>query len=290
MTYPGGKGGDGVYQRIINQMPPHSLYVEPFLGGGAVMRVKRPAAASIGWDRDINVIAQWVGHEVPGLTVDRKDAIKTLEANEVYGPHWDSKALIYCDPPYLISTRRQHRPIYRYELTEADHKRLLQLINSLSCMVMISGYWSDLYARELADWRAISFQAVTRGGRVATEWLWMNFPEPSELHDYRYLGQDFRERERIKRKVNRWKAKLERMPILERRAVAAALAEIGDSGREKEKGSEELAPLKASTRSITHLAEIGDARSARPGGIAKDNEAAASPEAASAPAGPQRRK
>ena len=44
-----------------------------------------------------------------------------------------------------------------------------------------------------------------------------------------YLGEDFRERERIKRKVNRWKAKLEKMPILERRAVSAALAEISDA-------------------------------------------------------------
>lgn len=32
-TYPGGKSGAGVYQTIINQMPPHQLYVEPFAGG-----------------------------------------------------------------------------------------------------------------------------------------------------------------------------------------------------------------------------------------------------------------
>jgi hypothetical protein len=34
MTYPGGKGGAGVYQMIINQIPPHRVYIEPFLGGG----------------------------------------------------------------------------------------------------------------------------------------------------------------------------------------------------------------------------------------------------------------
>ena len=43
MTYPGGKAGAGVWQRIINQMPPHRLYVEPFVGAGAVLRAKRPA-------------------------------------------------------------------------------------------------------------------------------------------------------------------------------------------------------------------------------------------------------
>ena len=32
-----------------------------------------------------------------------------------------------------------------------------------------------------------------------TEYLWCNYPAPMALHDYRYLGKDFRERERIKR-------------------------------------------------------------------------------------------
>ena len=41
MPYPGGKGGAGVYQTIINGMPRHEVYVEPFLGGGAVMAAKR---------------------------------------------------------------------------------------------------------------------------------------------------------------------------------------------------------------------------------------------------------
>lgn len=42
MSYPGGKGGAGVVQRIINLMPPHRVYLEPFLGGAAVMRARAP--------------------------------------------------------------------------------------------------------------------------------------------------------------------------------------------------------------------------------------------------------
>ena len=57
--YPGGKAGSGVAQRIINRMPPHQVYIEPFLGGGAVLRYKRPAALNIGIDRDPEVIARW---------------------------------------------------------------------------------------------------------------------------------------------------------------------------------------------------------------------------------------
>jgi site-specific DNA-adenine methylase len=34
MRYPGGKGGAGVYQTIINNIPPHDTYIETHLGGG----------------------------------------------------------------------------------------------------------------------------------------------------------------------------------------------------------------------------------------------------------------
>ena len=33
-SYPGGKGSSGTYQNIINQIPEHDVYIEPFLGAG----------------------------------------------------------------------------------------------------------------------------------------------------------------------------------------------------------------------------------------------------------------
>ncbi len=224
--YPGGKAQPGIYQRIINQMPPHRVYIEAFLGGGAVMRSKRPAAINFGIDLDSAAIAGF-GDMIAGeLQLIEGDGIGFLESYA-----WRGDELVYCDPPYLFSTRREHRPIYRCEMENKDHARFLAVAKRIAAPVIISGYWSEMYARELAGWRTISFQAVTRGGSLATEWLWMNYPEPAELHDYRYLGESFRERERIKRKINRWVARLERMPILERRALSAALAKVGDVAR-----------------------------------------------------------
>lgn len=49
--YPGSKGQAGVWQRIIGQMPPHSIYVEPFFGSGQIFWHKRRAASSILIDR-----------------------------------------------------------------------------------------------------------------------------------------------------------------------------------------------------------------------------------------------
>lgn len=223
-SYPGGKQGSGVFQKIINQMPPHRVYVEGFLGGGAIMRMKRPALASIGIDADdaaISAARVW-GVNVPNLTLIRGDAIAWLSANHTLG----GDVLVYLDPPYLMSVRSSQRPIYRCEISEADHVRLLQVIKGLACMVVISGYWSELYERELKGWRVETFQTTNRGGGLATEYLWMNFQAPLELHDYRYLGRNFRERERIKRKKQRWVKRLAGMGSLERYALMEVIGEL----------------------------------------------------------------
>ena len=57
MRYPGGKGK--CFQRLINLMPEHATYIETHLGGGAVMRHKRPAQRNIGIDVDAQVIDAW---------------------------------------------------------------------------------------------------------------------------------------------------------------------------------------------------------------------------------------
>jgi DNA adenine methylase len=135
--------------------------------------------------------------------------------------------LVYCDPPYLHSTRRDPG-LYRYEMTDHQHEALLAVLLRLPCLVCISGYWSALYADTLSTWRVCSFQAQTRRG-VVTEYLWCNYPAPTALHDYRYLGKNFRERERIKRMTARWVNRLQAMPILQRQALQAALAQV-DNG------------------------------------------------------------
>ncbi len=239
-SYPGGKNGSGVYQTIINLMPPHDTYIEPFLGAGAVMRMKRPATRNIGIDRDPaalehfrsciaenddekgaadhNAIFDDAGSIADPIVIDG-DAFEFLTSYAYTG-----RELVYCDPPYLHGTRSR-KDLYAHELTDDDHARLLGILKSLPCMVMASGYWSQMYADALKEWSLTSFQTMTRGGTMATEWLWFNYPDPIALHDYRYLGENFRERERIKRKQQRWVNRLQTMPILERRALQAAMGE-----------------------------------------------------------------
>ena len=217
MNYPGGKGLQ--YQRIINLMPPHEVYIETHLGGGAIIRHKRPAKSNIGIEIDPEVIRKW--SMMTGINVEliHADAINYLRSYEFTG-----KELVYCDPPYLPETRKKYYPLYKYEYSTKDHIKLLEVIKPLPCMVMISGYESSLYREYLKEWNSHDFQATTHHG-MATEWLWMNYPPPVELHDYRYLGDTFRERERIKRKSARWVERLKRMPALERKALLSTINE-----------------------------------------------------------------
>jgi hypothetical protein len=179
--------------------------------------------ASIGIDIDPDGVNAFPAGTVPNLTLLCTDAIDWLAAHN----DTPDDTLIYLDPPYLMETRSWQRPLYRFELaTPEDHELLLDVITSLHCMVMISGYYSELYAQRLAGWRTVQFLAVTRSGAVATEWVWLNFPPPLELHDYRYLGRDFRERERIRRKQARWRNRLDKMPDLERYAMLSTIAEL----------------------------------------------------------------
>ncbi len=212
MSYPGGKGASGVYQRLINQIPPHRVYIETHLGSGAIMRRKRPAQINLGLDVDSEVVTSWKGH--PYARVKQCDAGAFLADYSFAGDEF-----VYVDPPYLRSTRRSGRSIYAFEYTQEQHESLLDALVKLPCCVMVSGYWSQLYAARLEKWRTMTYAVRTRSGATAQEWVWMNYAEPETLHDYRYLGEDYRERERIRRRVNRWKKRLESLSPLERQAV-----------------------------------------------------------------------
>lgn len=223
MQYNGGKGN--CYHHIINQLPPHDLYIEPFLGGGAVLLNKKPARRTIGVEIDPKTLTLWKGDEVPSLELVNMCGINFLRAFR-YAYPFTGRELVYLDPPYVRSARDSKDKMYSFEFTDEQHQELLEVIKTLPSMVAISGYQSELYSHALADWRSISFQSIKRNGKMGTEILWMNYPEPFELHDYSCLGDGFRQREQITRQQRRWRAKLEGMPQQRRYALLSVLEEL----------------------------------------------------------------
>lgn len=203
-------------------MPPHEVYIEPFLGTGVILRAKRPAKVTIGIERDIPTFTAFklrFPEIAKTARIQYGDGITFLATYDFTG-----RELVYCDPPYLLSTRGGRR-YYDHELSEDDHFDLLTAVRRLPCPVILSGYWPPLYAEQLKGWRTRTFHTVDRAGNVKSEWLWMNFPEPFALHDPRFLGANFRERERINRKKKRWVNRLMKMAALERFAIFEAISE-----------------------------------------------------------------
>ncbi len=220
MNFPGGKGG--TYQKYINLMPPHEVYIESHLGGGAIMRYKKRSQRNIGVEIDPEIIEIWNSRNQTDFELIYGDAISFLKSYLFTG-----KELVYCDPPYLRETRKKYYPLYKYEYTLSQHIELLEIIKSLPCMVMISGYESQLYKDSLKRWETHCFQAKTHHG-MATEWIWMNYSKPVQLHDYQYLGDNFREREKIKLKLKRWTSRFKSMPAIERQALLSSLQTVNE--------------------------------------------------------------
>jgi DNA adenine methylase len=84
--------------------------------------------------------------------------------------------------------------------------------------ILISGYTGSLYEGLFSGWRREDFTVMTRGGR-ARESVWCNFPPPAMLHDARFVGKNFTDRQRVQRKARRWASRLMAMPPGERSAV-----------------------------------------------------------------------
>lgn len=216
--YPGSKEVNGTIQTIINLIPPHKKYYELFLGKGTVLLYKKRAAYTVGIDINPRIIKLWRSSPPFFMIIKCSDAlhhILSLQAD-------DTDTFIYCDPPYPKSSRRSQTDIYDYEMTDEQHQQFLAVALKVKCNCMISSYPNILYSEMLQNWYKIEFKSMTRGG-LATEILYMNYPPPTKLHDYRYLGKDCWDRQRIKRKIKRKVKTLLKLPVLEQRAIMQAL-------------------------------------------------------------------
>ena len=173
------------------------------------MRNKKPAAKNVGLDLDPKVIELWRNDHSDICQLYEVDALSFLKGYDFQG-----NELVYADPPYLPETRQREK-VYRCEYTYEDHTRLLKLLVTLPCMVMISGYSNDLYDLELLGWRKISFSAMSHSG-VRVECVWMNFEPQMRLHDSRFMGDTYRDRQTIQRRQARLRSRIDSMDPVER--------------------------------------------------------------------------
>ena len=212
-SYFGSKATSGLCQSIISLMPPHDTYIETHLGGGAIMKRKPAALRNIGIDIDPKVLSSFEC-DYPVELVNGC-AHQFLREYDYHG-----NELVYCDPPYLLSTRTSNRR-YRFDYEESDHRELLKILKRLPCNVILSGYPSSLYEELLPQWGTLELQVMNQAG-VRTEKLWFNFV-PDRVFWAGYAGRNFTHRQAIKRKAANWAKRYQAMPRAERLAVLAAM-------------------------------------------------------------------
>jgi DNA adenine methylase len=118
----------------------------------------------------------------------RRVVIENRPAADLIGLYDAPDVVMYCDPPYLDSTRTGLRSAkagdYSFDTsTEPDHRELAEVLHGCTASVLLSGYASPLYDELYGDWdRAeISVQRPTanRRGHTAAagvEVVWSNRP------------------------------------------------------------------------------------------------------------------
>ena len=258
LNYPGAKWG--MAEEIVNLMPRHRSYLEPFFGSGAVLFNKPPSAIETVNDLDGDIvnffrvlreqtdelirvisltpysrdvfddahenrgtdpfdrayrfaIRSRMGHgfktyQKTGFKIDvyarersycvnawnrmptqLAEAAARLKGVQIENrPALDlirkfnhDNVLIYADPPYLLNTRGGKQ--YRCEMTEQDHVDLLAALRDHKGSVILSGYPSELYDRELRGWQRIQKKSYNQNSDPRTEVLWCNFEAVPSLLD-----------------------------------------------------------------------------------------------------------
>lgn len=106
-------------------------------------------------------------------TIRLKNAIiENDEAINIIKKYNNKDVFIYCDPPYILSSRKNH--LYNYEMTDNQHMELLKTLKDHKGKILISGYDNELYNEILEDWNKEVITASSECGK-RIECLWMNY-------------------------------------------------------------------------------------------------------------------
>lgn len=131
----------------------------------------------------------YLWHGIPDAVMDAASRLRGSATNAVQIEHTDALHLIerhndpgvlmYLDPPYLHGTRKGGR-LYRHEMDDAGHRKLLELLQTSRASIVLSGYESDLYDRALVGWHKYVICARTTSAEMTQEVIWCNYEAPEQ--------------------------------------------------------------------------------------------------------------
>ncbi len=142
----------------------------------------------VGWKNDVQgrekayALSNW--YRLPAWILDaaerlRKVQIENRPALEVIKRHRYPNVLIYADPPYVLGTRTGKQ--YKCEMTDSDHREMLQALLEHPGPVIISGYENAMYNEILQGWHKENINAQAEHGKSRVETIWVNYSLAQQL-------------------------------------------------------------------------------------------------------------
>lgn len=112
-----------------------------------------------------------VGQRFEGVLVENRDAVQCML------DHDTTSTLHFVDPPYVHDTSVISSRYYRHEMDNNAHLNLLDTVNKLEGMVVLSGYNTDMYNDILTGWQKQEKQSSAAGRKGSVkrlECLWLS--------------------------------------------------------------------------------------------------------------------
>ncbi len=215
MPYIGNKNIDGVKQKITSLIPKHSVYIEGFAGAAGIARNIFTSAEKIILIEKSKNQCNILKKEFPAAEVINDCMIQWMKNFKyIINPN----AVIFLDPPYLFETRYNNIIYYDNELQYSDHVQLLMTLLQLPCYVIIIHPVHSLYDKMLFSWNYKDV-SIRYHNKTSKERIYYNFSNDIDRNDYTGQGKNNIDRQRIKRKVDRFISKIKNLPEIERKVL-----------------------------------------------------------------------
>ena len=215
-NYTGQKKINGVYQAIINEIPICSDFYEVFCGSAQLSKILLSICPEINFhinDIDPAIIDRYGFTSAKCTNQHFLDFLLSIDIKDY------NSSVFFLDPPYHHSTRVGNEKIYKFEMSDQDHIALFSYISSLPLKFILIHPKNCIYDNLLTlGWRYKEIK-IRYNKKTSIERIYCNYEVPERLLTYRFLGDNFTQRQRILRKCNRFSQKLLLLPVLERNAV-----------------------------------------------------------------------
>lgn len=126
----------------------------------------------------------------------REIQIEHLDILDLIKKYDTPDTLFYLDPPY-ISQSRSSKEVYKYEMSEEQHKMLANNLLSIKSKVILSGYDNDIYnVLEDIGWYKIllgeyaKFSSKKEKKDKGKEYVWVNYSVNNIGVDWGGSGED----------------------------------------------------------------------------------------------------